>query len=177
MMRSVGVPHASAAITSDASGSWGCGAFSGPQWFMLQSYRDCHISAKELVPIVIAAVIWGKNWGGKTIRVWCDNMAAVIAVNSGSSRNHEVMHLARCLAFIKAKLEVDLVASHVPGVLNCSADALSRNNLPLFRSLHPQGNQEQTAIPDALLDLLIISRPDWTSKRWTELWSSIFRTA
>ena len=180
MMRAVGVSPMSATLTSDASGSWGCGAFCGPHWFMLQwseSYLACHISAKELVPIVIAAVIWGKDWGGKTIRVWCDNIAAVSAINLGTSRNQEAMHLVRCLAFIKAKLEFDLTAAHLPGVSNCRADALSRNHLSLFRTLHPQANQEPTAIPEALLDLLIISRPDWTSKHWTELWSSIFRTA
>ena len=73
MMRSVGASPISVTLTSDAFGSWGCGAFYGPHWFMLQwseSYLDCHISAKELVPIVIAAVIWGKDWGGNTIRVW-----------------------------------------------------------------------------------------------------------
>ena len=60
MMRSVSASPISTTLTSDAFGSWGCGAFYGPHWFMLQwseSYLDCHISAKELVPIVIAAVI------------------------------------------------------------------------------------------------------------------------
>ena len=144
------------------------------QWS--ESYLDCHISAKKLVPIVIAAVIWGKDWGGKTIRVWCDNIAAVSTVNLGTSPNQDAMHLARCLVFIKAKFEFDLVAAHLPGTSNCRVDALSRNRLSLFRTLHPQANQEPTAIPEALLDLLIVSRPDWTSKHWTELWSSIFRT-
>ena len=149
-MRAVGVSPMSATLTSDASGFLGCGAFYGPQWFMLQwseSYLACHISAKELVPIVIAAVIWGKDWGGKTIRVWCDNTAAVSAVNLGTSLNQEAMHLVQCLASIKAKLKFDLVATHLPGVSNCRADALSRNHLSLFRTLRPQANQEPTTIP------------------------------
>ena len=132
------------------------------QWS--ESYLDCHISSKELVPIIIAAVIWGKDWGGKTIRVWCDNIAAVSTVNLGTSRNQEAMHLARCLVFIKAKFKFDLVAAHLPGASNCRADALSRNRLSLFRTLHQQANQEPIVIPEALLDLLIVSRPDWTSK-------------
>ena len=44
-------------FTSDASGSWGCGAWSQQHWFQLQwddSIQSKHISVKELVPIVIA---------------------------------------------------------------------------------------------------------------------------
>ena len=167
-------------ITSDASGGWGCGAFLGEEWFMLRwsdHYKDCHITAKELVPIVIAAAISGRSWEGKTIQAWCDNAAVVHIVNHGSSRNQEAMHLARCLAFIKAKLGVNIVASHIKRVNNVRADALSRNNLVLFRSLHPQALQTPSSILEALLDLLIVSKPDWTSRRWTELWSTIFQTA
>lgn len=56
------------------------------------------------------------------------------------------------------------------------ADALSRNHLPLFHSLHSQANQEGTLVSKSLLDLLILSKPDWTSKHWTELWSTTFGT-
>ena len=54
--------QASVSMTSDASGSWGCGAYSGPHWFMLQwvgPITECYITAKEMVPIVIAAATWG----------------------------------------------------------------------------------------------------------------------
>ena len=136
-----------------------------------------HISAKELVPIVIAAVVWGEGWRGKNIRVWCDNIAAVSTINKGSSTNRDVMHLARCLAFIKAKFEFDLLATHLPGVHNPIADALSRNHMDSFHSLLPRADDILTAIPVALLDLIIVSRPDWTSKHWTDLWSTIFSTA
>ena len=40
------------------------------------------------------------------------------------------MHLVRCLAFIKAKYEFELMATHVRGVDNPIADALSRDKLP-----------------------------------------------
>ena len=51
-------------VTSDASGTWGCGAFVGNQWFQLawlSSWLDIHITAKELVPIVLAGMIWGST--------------------------------------------------------------------------------------------------------------------
>lgn len=177
IMRGPKEARASVTLTSDASGGWGCGAFCGIQWFMLKwagSIEGCHITVKELVPIVIAAAVWGSEWQGRTVQVWCDNAAVVAIINQGSSRNKEAMHLARCLAFVLAKREFEMVATHIKGVDNSLADALSRDNLPLFRSLFPQAAPTPTAIPPALLDMLLISKPDWTSKRWTNLWSTIF---
>ena len=50
-------------ITSDASGSWGCGAFtSAGERFQLKrpkSWDGIHITAKERLPIVIGAALWG----------------------------------------------------------------------------------------------------------------------
>ena len=50
-------------LISDASGSWGCGAFACTgQWFQLklpESWHDVHITVKELLPIVLAAAVWG----------------------------------------------------------------------------------------------------------------------
>ena len=51
-------------LTSDASGSWGCGAFSGVEWFQCLwngRWTEVHITVKELIPIVIAGAIWGKT--------------------------------------------------------------------------------------------------------------------
>lgn len=53
-------------LTSDASGSWGCGAFCGTAWFQYQWPTDMppsHITLKELLPIVIAAAVWGGKVG------------------------------------------------------------------------------------------------------------------
>ena len=169
---------ASVEMTSDASGEWGCGAFWGNEWFMLPwagPISRCHITVKELVPVVIAAAVWGRRWRGKTVRVWSDNAATVSIVNRGTSHEKKAMHLARCLAFMKAKGEFELVASHIRGTDNSKADALSRNNLTKFRCLHPQAAHEPVDIPMALLDLLLVSKPDWTSRRWSTLWNSIFQ--
>ena len=76
-----------ATVTSDASGSWGCRAYVGEHWFMLKwsgALADNHITIKEMIPIVFAAVLWGQSWRGKSVLVQCDNMAAVHIVNKGS---------------------------------------------------------------------------------------------
>jgi len=125
---------------------------------------------------VIAAAIWGHFWRGKTVNALCDNAAVVSIINQGTSRDQEVMHLMRCLAFLAAKMEFFIFATHIKRDDNVLADFLSRNNHHLFRSLYPQAMQHPTAIPENLLDLLIVSKPDWTSPHWTQLWITIFTT-
>ena len=86
-----GSPGVEIAIASDASGSWGCGAVCGADWFQRQwkglgQSQQYSITAKELLPVVVATAVWGKNWQGKTVKAWCDNAAVVAIVNLGSPR-------------------------------------------------------------------------------------------
>ena len=88
-------------VVSDASGKWGCGAFSEDKWFQLRwpaGLQDCHITVIELVPIVLAAGIWGKQWSGKNIMAYCDNEAVVAIVNKGDSREEECMHASNAVS-------------------------------------------------------------------------------
>lgn len=112
------------------------------------------------------------GWSGKSVRAQCDNVAVVAIVNSGSSREPEAMHLLRWLAFLEAKHSFHLFATHIRGVFKTLTDALSRDKLSLFHSLHPQAHREPVALPESLLDVLIMAKPDWTSQSWTRLWTS-----
>lgn len=165
-------------LLSDASGSWGCGAFCGKKWFHFQwpsSLQNSHITVKELVPIVVAAAIWGSEWAARNVMAICDNSAVVAILRSGDCKNPEVMHLMRCLAFLKAKFQFALFSSHIGGKRNDLADALSRNDSEYFFTHYPQANPKPTPLPPELLDLTIIQKPDWTSQHWTNLWCAIFR--
>ena len=92
----------------------------------------CHITVKELAPIVVAAALWCKSWRGKLVGVRCDNSAVVNIINQGTSRSPEAMHLMRCLAHLAARGEFRLREVHVRGSDNVLADAISRNNVALF---------------------------------------------
>ena len=62
MMHLPNMASPTAVLTSDASGNWGCGAYSGSNWFMLPwsgLNTNYHITVKELIPIAIAGAIWG----------------------------------------------------------------------------------------------------------------------
>jgi len=52
------------------------------------------------------------------------------------------------------------------------ADALSRSNLTLFRSVHPKAHQEPVAIPMAALDLILLHEPEWIPKDRIDKWAS-----
>lgn len=162
-------------LYSDASGSFGCGAWWDQSWLQIKWPRDLQdwaIAAKELFPIVVAAMVWGKRWAGQSIMVHCDNQAVVEVVNSGYCKDPIMMQLIRCLFFISARFEISLRAIHIPGHLNTGADAISRNNLPLFHSQVPRARPAPTPIPHALMDLLAHQRPDWTSPRWSQLFKT-----
>ena len=108
-------------ITSDASGFWGCGAAYENLWFQLQwseSWENLPIAPKELVPIVIAVILWGPYWVGRHICCLCDNTAVVAVVNKRVARDSTLSHLLRLLAFALAVLDILLTARHLPGTQN-----------------------------------------------------------
>lgn len=86
--------------------------------------------------MIMAIAICGKAWRGRTVRCVCDNAAVVVIVNSGKSRNDLVMHLMTCLFFFLTQFNILLFADHLPGIDNTAADALSRDNLPLFYNIY-----------------------------------------
>jgi len=52
-------------VTSDASGSWGCGAWHETSWFPLErGPRAEHltIAEKEWIPVILACDTWGETW-------------------------------------------------------------------------------------------------------------------
>ena len=164
-------------LTSDASGSWGCGAYWNTRWLQYHwspDTADSNITIKELIPIVLAAAIWGYEWENKAIQCCCDNGAVVSIINSGTSKDPRVMGLMCCLHFISAKFNLLLSAIHLAGSDNAIPDAISRNNLPYFFLHFPQANSSPCPIPPALLDLLIHHKPDWTSPHWNKMFNTTF---
>ena len=80
LMSAVGREKPAFTVTSDASGSWGCGAYFSTHWFQLQwspAAATKSIAFLELLPIIIAGLIWGRQWTGKTVQCQCDNQVVV----------------------------------------------------------------------------------------------------
>ena len=159
-------------VTSDASGSWGCGAFSGSEWFHLQwpeVVQGEDITFKELLPIVLAVTTWGSRWRGMHVHCRCDNEAVVHVMNSRRARNHALMHLLRCLFYFEAHYNLHLSASHISGTLNLLADDLSRNHLSSFFLQAPYMARMPVPLPLFAMDLLLDQDLDWSSPAWIGL--------
>ncbi len=165
-------PHV--VLVSDASESWGCGAAGGDRWFQLSwsftgEVCDWGIMPKEMLPIVIAAAVWGSRWRGLTMKARCDNAAVVATVRSGSCKKRHTMHFRRCLAYLEAMGEFVLVADHIRGVDNVVADALSRDNVSLAHSVMQEAREDAEVIPPSLLALLTASDAVWSEREWSVL--------
>ena len=129
-----------------------------------------------VAPIVLSCAVWGRYLSGRRILFECDNFSVVSAVNKHYTREQNAMHLLRCLWFFVAHFDIDIKCRHIPGVNNCTADHLSRNNLSAFFSLHPQAHHQATILPQPLLQMLEVGGPDWTSPQFRQLFSIIIRT-
>ena len=83
-------PYPAFSATSDASGSWGCGAWSGSSWFQLEWPSEAnsrHISFKELFAGLVSAAVWGRRWRGSCVQWLCDNQSAVHSLQAVVSRS------------------------------------------------------------------------------------------
>ena len=96
MLRSTNSHSYRFTIHTDASGSWGCGAFMSGQWLQWEWPREWvpqGIMAKELVPIALSCIVWGPQLTKQPVLVLCDNLSLVNAINKGSSKDLMVMQL------------------------------------------------------------------------------------
>lgn len=167
-------------VTSDASGFWGCGAWSGTAWFQVEwddRTRNLGIAVKEMLPIIIAAATWGKLWSGCNVRARCDNAAVVAVVNARYSKEKLLMHMLRCLFFVEAQYQFRLSANHIAGVHNSLADDLSRDRLGSFRDKLRVSDTYPPVINSSLLQWLLTPDQDWLSQSWRELFNTIVSKA
>ena len=151
-------------LFTDAAGTMGCGAWSGSHWFQYHWFQYLwppifagrSIAVKELLPIVLACIVWGHVWRHQSVLAHCDNQSVVEVVNSGYSKDGELMHLLRSLFFIMANLQISLRVVHIPGADNIGADAISRDYLIRFHLQVPEARPSPTPLPAAALDLLVL---------------------
>lgn len=165
-------------VFTDASGQWGCGAVENPYWFQYPwstEWQGFAIAVKEMLPIVLA--MWGSRWSKRHVLVRCNNMSVVHILHSQTSKDATIMHLVRSLHFFLAYWDIRLWAEHVPGKENILADALSRNMLQVIQQHLPSANPTGEEIPQALKELLVSQRPDWTSQVWRDKFAALLNLA
>ena len=88
-------------VVSDASGSWGAAACWDNEWFQIAwsdypEFKEAPIAAKELLPILVAAAVWGNKWQSETVLCHCDNEAVVYAIKGDYTRQCKPKWLTCC---------------------------------------------------------------------------------
>ena len=109
---------------------------SGPLALWMVRGENC---ALKMIPILLTVACWGPSWRGECILRHSDNAAVVYAINKGSAHEYHLMYILCSLIFFSAANNVSITASHIPGALNSSADALFCNNIS-FLFFQPTGN-------------------------------------
>ena len=91
--------------------------------------QQLHISALELLSVVVNLKLWGDKLKGKKLLIACDNLAACIVINTGKAKCNFMQTCLREICFVAAIHEFQIKAQHIPGVNNRTADCLSRWHL------------------------------------------------
>lgn len=149
-------------VTSDASGSVGFGAVSSHEFFACKwpkNLDSLNIAIKEMIPIVIAAKIWGHSWERKRIVFRSDNMAVVFCLRNSSCRDRHLCFLLRELSMLAVTQNFLFTAIHLPGCENKAADALSRFNFQTFHKNTVMENMQRQNVSQDLLAYLL--SPPW----------------
>jgi hypothetical protein len=118
-----------------------------PETFETKTNTAANMALLELIPIVVAAVVWGKQWARKKIVFQCDNMATVHIISKGRSKCSRIMPFMRRLTLCAATYHFTVRSVHLPGVTNRIADSLSRFDNTTFRTLAPNANVLPCPVP------------------------------
>lgn len=150
-------------LFTDASGNpeLGCAAYFEPHWVFYQwpdSWKGQQIlketSMLELIPIVLAFLVWGPYLKGKKLVLQVDNLALVSILNKNSSKSSLIMQCLRPLVLQSMLMNIQFKAIHVPGKVNQIADALSRKQWVRFQRLAPRAEQRPEEVPESFRQLI-----------------------
>ena len=146
-------------IMSDASGSWGCAAYWNGEWFQVAwsnhlEFEQAPIAAKEAVPILVAAAVWGKRWRRVTVCSHCDDEAVMASICGNHCKQLNMAHMLHCLSmiFLEANFGFVCSANHILEVNTGIVDALSRNRLDVLCTFAPQARADPTLVLRGLLE-------------------------
>ena len=98
----------------------------------------------------MAAALWGHGWSGKHVCFHCDNKVVVLMIQAHNAHEESLVQLLRYLFFYAAVFLFHSSATHISGVHNIVADAISHDNLTLLYSLVPQAQRSGPSTSDSI---------------------------
>ena len=141
-------------VYSDAS-DWGFGALYGSDW-LVGAFSDVtspnvwgipdhhwvsptnvlpnsHINIKEMAAIYEACARWAPYWQDSSLIFITDNTVVRSALNTGRSRNANVMFFLRRIFWLSVNYNFVFISTYIPSKVNVLCDALSRWPSPGMR--------------------------------------------
>ena len=85
------------------------------------------IHVKEFLCLIISVKIWGPEWRGKRVRIYCDNDAVCDVVTYNKPKDAKMQSLLREFLFFVCHFNFCPVVSKIGTKENLVADFLSRN--------------------------------------------------
>ena len=99
-----------------------------------------HITALEILSMVLCLKLWGRFFKGQRILVLCDNQAVSQVICSGKSSSLFLQHALREICFLASVYEFQLKGQFIEGSSKNIADILSRWHLHSERFLELTGD-------------------------------------
>ena len=132
----IGLGHSSFKSSGDAGGVLGAVVYAPPgasctRWYHRKWTTEelqLNIATRELICCLWAVWLFGEEWSGKRVRLYCDNEGVCNAAKKWFCRNHELMKVFRQIQVLAFKFQCKIEISWVPGEANILADALSRTH-------------------------------------------------
>lgn len=144
-------------LYTDSAGNpqLGCGVYLQGQWAYFQWPHEWQntdiisdITFLELIPIVLAVMLFKSHFHNKKIMFHTDNIALVAILNKKTSKSKRVMQLVRPLVLYAMINNTYFKSRHISGCNNSIADSISRKQWTRFRSLAPEADVHPLPIPE-----------------------------
>ena len=88
------------------------------------------IHIKEFLCVIVAVKIWGHQWSGKCIEIFCDNDAVCEVITNQKPKDSNMQSYLREFLFYVCKFNFRPVVSKIASKENDIADFISRNYDP-----------------------------------------------
>ncbi|XP_053402664.1 uncharacterized protein LOC128557986 [Mercenaria mercenaria] len=150
-------------LFTDSAGSshLGCGCFYSNEWSFFAWPKNwwceeimADITFLEMVPVILALSLWGKQLQYNKVLLRIDNEALVGVINKQTSKSKRLMQLVRQFVLLAMEYGIVFKALHISTHLNSIADSISRKQWDRFRNLAPDANQEPQQIPDRFRSMI-----------------------
>ena len=152
----------SALVNCGDAQPWGGGSYYGgeywsqpfPSW--LQN-TDVPIHLKEFYVVLASCLLWGDQWTGKLVYIFCDNDAVVEVLEKKKPKDEKMLELLREFLYIVCSKKFTPAFKKIGSKENLTADYISRCHDPvLTRRFFEQQNlpaRKLVKIPDSFFNL------------------------